>query len=140
LKVASFDLKVGGNRKAAAKLQHHAAFLRRTVESTYPANTFLLLETKSSLTTGAMFYGNEDGKPRYCTLPDLVSSFLGQDMLEAMANASGTACGAERPQPANFFQHGASSRGGWRGLLVLAEGPTVSVPSRKQEAVDLVER
>jgi hypothetical protein len=94
LKVASFDLKVGGNRKAAAKLQHHAAFLRRTVESTYPANTFLLLETKSSLTTGAMFYGNEDGKPRYCTLPDLVSSFLGQDMLEAMANASGTACGA----------------------------------------------
>lgn len=140
MNVAPFNLKVGGNKEAAAKLQHTATFLRRTIDSGYPANTFLLLETKSSLTTGAMFYGNQEGKPRYSTLPDLVSSFLGGEMLEAMANASATACGGERPQPENFFQHGASSRGGWRGLLVLAEGPTVSVPSRKEEAVNLVER
>lgn len=138
--ISPVELRVGGSREATFNLRPTVDFLRRTIESGYPANSIVVLESRSSLTTGAIFYGKERGQPRYATLPQVVNSFLGSEILLAMADGKTLACQASRPEKEHFFQEGTVSRGGWRGLILVAEGPTIRIPQRKDEAVKLVDR
>lgn len=138
--VAPVELKVGGNGEATHRLRPAVDFLQRTIESSCPANTIVLVESQSSLTTGAISYGNERGESRYATLPDVISTFLGSDMLVAMSDSSNLACRTGQLEKPHFFQDAACYRGGWRGLVLVAEGPTVRIPPRKDEAIKLVDR
>lgn len=140
LMIADVELRVGGNRTAALNLRPAVDFLRRATDSRCPANSIVVLESRSSLSTGAIFYGKREGEAAYSTLPDVVNSFLGTDMLAAMANGNRVACQMSLPEQPRWFQEGAFSRGGWRGLVLVAEGPTVRVPPRKDEAIRLVDR
>lgn len=126
--------------EAARRLRPTVDFLLQTIKSSCPANSIVVVESHSCLTTGAIAYGSDEGERRYATLPNIVSSFLGGDVVSAMADGGSFACQGSQPERPNFFLDAACVRGGWRGLILIADGPTVRVPQRKDEAVRLVDR
>lgn len=133
-------LKVSGSRAAVSSLSPAVDFLRRAADSESPANYIVVLQTPSSLTTGALFYGSDGGRSAYSTLPDIVSSFLGTDLMAAAMQSSAKACATPRVEHRRWFQETAGSRGGWRGLILVAQGPGVRSPPRLAEAIGLVKR
>lgn len=140
---ANITLKVAGNRAATSSLRHVVEFHRQAGVAGSPANTLVVLQTTSSLTTGALFYGNDKNrkKPAYSTLPDLVTSFLGDDMMTAMSQSNAKALATPKCNETKyFFEHSAFSRGGWRGLILVTQGPTIRNPPRLNEAIGLVRR
>jgi hypothetical protein len=137
--IANVELAVGGNAAATSSLQPAVEFARRASDSGCPANSMIVVQTTSSLTTGALLYGSDGKGPAYSTLPDIIKSFVGTDMLRAMAEGNAQACTPSRPPQERWFQEAACSRGGWRGLLLAAQGPAIRSRPRLAEAIGLVE-
>lgn len=131
-------LRVGGNKAATFSLQPAADFLRQSTEAGHPANAILVLESDSSLVTGGILYGTKNEERAFATLPGLLEAFVGLDFFREMAKASAEAREADAPAQQRRFPEDASCRGGWRGLFLIAKGPTVRVPARKDEAVELI--
>ncbi|KAF8124435.1 hypothetical protein EV363DRAFT_1299789 [Boletus edulis] len=134
------DLRVGGSSSAALNLRHAVDFLSQTTDSGCPANSIVVVESTSSLTTGAIVYGKVGEQPAHSTLPNIIDSFLGKEVLSAMQNGHAKACcDGNQPTEGRWFQQRAFARGGWRGLILLAQGPTIRVPNRMAETRKLVD-
>ncbi|KAF8432362.1 hypothetical protein L210DRAFT_3507542 [Boletus edulis BED1] len=134
------DLRVGGSNSAALNLRHAVDFLSQATDSGCPANSIVVVESTSSLTTGAIVYGKVGEQPAHSTLPNIIDSFLGKEVLSAMQNGHAKACCDDnQPTEGRWFQQRAFARGGWRGLVLLAQGPTIRVPSRMAETRKLVD-
>lgn len=137
--LAEVEMSVGGSAEAARRLRPAVEFLHNATRCCCPANTFVIVESSSSLTTGAIAYGREEKQQRYATLPNLVSAFLGGDVISAMSDGSAFARQAKASEKPSFFQGSARVRGGWRGLFLIADGPTVRIPGRKDEVVRMID-
>ncbi|KAF8426455.1 hypothetical protein L210DRAFT_3652918 [Boletus edulis BED1] len=134
------DLRVGGSNSAALNLRHAVDFLSQAADSGCPANSIVVVESTSSLTTGAIVYGKVGEQPAHSTLPNIIDSFLGKEVLSAMQHGAAKACCDDnQPTEGRWFQQHAFARGGWRGLILLAQGPTIRVPNRMAETRKLVD-
>ncbi|KAI9568142.1 hypothetical protein HD554DRAFT_2172540 [Boletus coccyginus] len=140
LVVASVGMGVGRAREATSTLLPAAQFVRQSTRCGWPANVAVVLQSRSNPATGALFYGTQSETPAFSTLPLILDAFVGGDVKAAMQDASAKASQGTRLEGGSWFQECASSRGGWRLLVVLGDGPAICVPARKDEAVGLVER
>ncbi|KAF8425825.1 hypothetical protein L210DRAFT_3509227 [Boletus edulis BED1] len=112
----------------------------QAADSGCPANSIAVVESASSLTTSAIVYGKVGEQPAQSTLPNIIDSFLGKEALSATQNGTAKACCDDnQPTEGRWFQQRAFARGGWRGLVLLAQGPTIRVPSRMAETRKLVD-
>lgn len=116
------------------------AFVQQATDGGYPANVIAVVHTEPDPVTGALSYGNRSEGPAYSTLVDILDAFVGGRMKAAMEDGKTKASEAVRPGREHWFQESAVSRGGWRGLILVAGGPAIRVPARKDEAIALVER
>ena len=131
-------LRVRGNKAATFSLQPAADFLHQSTEAGHLANAILVLESDSSLVTGGILYGTRNEEQVFAMLPGLLEVFVGPDFFREMAKASTEAREADAPAQQRRFPEDASCHGRWRGLFLIAKGPTVHVPARKDEAVKLI--
>ena len=132
-------LRVSGNKAATLSLQPAIGFLCQLIESGHPANSILVMESKSSLVTSGILYGMKNKELAFTTLPGILEAFIRPNFLYEVTKVSTTACKADTPVQWHQFQENTSCCGGWCGLFLVAKGPTVHVPAHKDEAIELIE-
>jgi hypothetical protein len=82
----------GGTVATTSSLWPTMEFTCRVSDSGCPANSIVVVQTTSSLTTGALLYSSDRKGLVYSTLPDIVTSFVDADMLGMMVEGSVKAC------------------------------------------------
>lgn len=135
------SLKGNGQKKAQTAMRNGIAFIRRSILSDVPANTFVLVDTHSDTNTGGLQWSGGATGPKHVLASEVLQKFCGGDFLSAMKAAANKARGMKRPlQQTGWCDDSPSSRGGWRGLLLSTCSPAMRVPDSFRDIRGLVER
>jgi hypothetical protein len=106
-------------------------FIKRSVNGGRPANLVIVLDTDSDTFSGQLqAMGGLTGVPTTFSLPDLVTSYVGDAVLQRMANASTIARSYNvvpqiSPGVVPRADITPKVRGGWRVMLMVSSGSSV---------------
>lgn len=115
-------------------------FIKRSVESRVPSNTFIVLDTHSDDRNGFLLVGGSQRCPQHSLTSDVVDRFCGEALAGAMGRAAEEALQAEPPRGDDWYSDSAFFRGGWRGLLLATCSPVMRMDASFHNVRGLVER
>lgn len=133
---------IGGKGGSKDKQSKSTKFLQRAWECGLPGNTIIILDSHSDPFTGEV--QTSKGGKHYAAILDVLKTCLGSSVLREMARASTVARGwckkiqlenGDRPWP----QVSPKVRGGWRVLIILACGATITVDGAWKGLKKLIE-
>jgi hypothetical protein len=127
-------MKKGGEAIVVKHRDTHTQFIHNSMSQGRPANLVIVLDTHSDAFSGQLqATGGLTGVSTTLTLPDLVRTYVGDNILEEMARASALArsyTGVHEISPgvAPWADITPRVRGGWRVMVMVACGSAVRQP------------
>jgi hypothetical protein len=124
-------MKKGGHGIVARHRDSHSKFIKKSLDEGRPANLVIVLDTHSDTFSGHLqATGGLTGPSTTLTLPDLVRSYVGDAVLQAMEEASAIARSYRlvpeiSPGVAPWADITPKARGGWRVMVMVSCGSSV---------------
>lgn len=124
-------MKKGGEGVVIKHKDSHTDFIKKSISKCRPANLIIVLDTHSDTFSGQLqAAGGLTGVSSTLTLPDLLRSYVGIDVLQEMAKASAFARSYNRiheisPGVVPWADITPKGRGGWRVLVMVSCGSAV---------------
>jgi hypothetical protein len=124
----------GAEGRVTKHADMHLDFIKNSIFLGRPANLVIVLDTHSDTFSGQLqATGGLTGNSTTLTLPDLVRSYVGDDTLQEMVNASRLARTYNfipeiSPGVAPWADITPKARGGWRVMIMVSCGSAVRIP------------
>ena len=140
------DMRKGAEGTVTKHQDPHSSFLKKSIRDGIPANLIIIIDTHSDTFSGQLqATGGLTGVSTTLSLPDLVSMYVGESILQEMVAASLLARGYNDILEIStgltpWADITPKARGGWRVLVMVSCGSAVRQPYHWEYITQLFRR